>query len=340
MAIVKIIPDKISKEKLKNGYIQVEIDKSLDLKKEIKLLRKEKNAVILAHYYQEPDIQDIADFVGDSLALSQQASKTNADIIVFAGVHFMAETAKILAPRKKVLLPDLKAGCSLADSCPPAEFKKFLKKYPDHTVISYVNTTAEIKALTDIVCTSSNAVQIVNSLPENEKIIFAPDKNLGNYIKKITGRKKMIVWDGACHVHEEFSLERILEIKKEHPEAKIIAHPECEQEILIVADHIGSTASLLNFTIKDDSDKYIVATESGIIHQMKKANPQKLFIPAPPNDSTCACNNCIFMKYITLEKTYLCLKHEMPEITLNENLRKKAEKSIIKMLEISERLGL
>lgn len=327
-------------EVLEKGYMDIELDKSLDLVKEINNLRKEKNAVILAHYYQEPEIQDIADFIGDSLALAQEAAKTKADIIVFAGVNFMAETAKILSPEKKVLLPDLNAGCSLADSCPPDQFNEFLKKHPDHTVISYVNTSAEIKAMTDIVCTSTNAVQIVNSLPEDEKIIFAPDRNLGNYIKKISNRENMLIWDGACHVHEEFSLERILELKKENPDAKIIAHPECEQPILIVADHVGSTSSLLKYTINDPSKKYIIATESGIIYQMRKANPDKIFIPAPPSDSTCACNNCVFMKSITLKKVYVCLKYEIPEVTLEENLRIKAEKPIIKMLEISENLGL
>ena len=327
-------------EVLKHGFLQIEVDKSLNLIEEIDKMRKEKNAVILAHYYQEAEIQDIADFVGDSLALSQQAAKTTADIIVFAGVNFMAETAKILSPSKKVLLPDLNAGCSLADSCPPDKFAEFVKQYPGHTVVSYVNTTAEIKALTDIVCTSSNAVQIIESLPKNEKIIFAPDKNLGNYIKKLTGRENMVIWQGSCHVHEEFSLERMLEIKKEHPDAKIIAHPECEQPILIVADHIGSTSSLLKYTIKDNAKKYIVATESGIIHQMKKANPDKIFIPAPPNDSTCACNDCIFMKHITIKKIYLCMKYETPEVTLDENIRQKAEKPILRMLEISEKFGL
>lgn len=327
-------------EDLKNGYLNIDIDPTIDIKEEINIMRKEKNAVILAHYYQEPEIQDIADFIGDSLALAQQAAKTEADIIVFAGVNFMAETAKILSPEKKVLLPDLNAGCSLADSCPPEEFRKFINEYPDHTVISYVNTSAEIKAMTDIVCTSSNAVQIINSLPENEKIIFAPDKNLGNYIKKISGRENMIIWNGSCHVHEEFSLERILELKKENPDAKIIAHPECEQPVLVIADHIGSTASLLKYTIKDTANKYIVATESGIIYQMRKKNPEKVFIPAPPDDSTCACNNCVFMKSITLKKLYVCLKYELPEINLDESLRIKAEKPILKMLEISERLGL
>jgi quinolinate synthase len=325
---------------VRKGFVDLEIDKSMDLVHEIKRIRKEKNAVILAHYYQEPEIQDIADFVGDSLALSQEAAKTKADIIVFAGVHFMAETAKILSPSKKVLIPDMNAGCSLADSCPPDQFKKFIADYPGHTVISYVNTTAEIKALTDIACTSSNALQIVNSLPENEKIIFAPDRNLGDYIKNKTGRENMIIWDGACHVHERFSLKRILDLKKENPDARIIAHPECDQTILIVSDFIGSTASLLNFTIKDSAKTYIVATEFGIIHQMQNSNPQKIFIAAPPEDSTCACNDCRFMKMITLKKLYNCLKFELPEITMNEELRIRAEIPIRRMLEISDKLGI
>lgn len=321
------------------GFIDIEIDPDINIEGEIIRLRKEKNAVILAHYYQQAEIQDIADFVGDSLQLSQEAAKTEADIILFAGVHFMAETAKILSPGKKVLIPDLNAGCSLAESCDAVEFKKFIDQYPDHTVISYVNTTAEIKALTDIVCTSSNAFEIVNSLPRNEKIIFAPDKNLGNYIKGRTGRN-MIIWQGACHVHEEFSLERIVELKKEYPDAKIIAHPECEKPVLLVADHIGSTKSLLDYTIKDKNNTYIVATESGIIHQMQKANPGKKFIPAPPKDSTCACSDCNFMKLITLKKLYNTLKYELPEVNVPEEIRKKAVVSINRMLEISERLGL
>lgn len=325
---------------VKNGFVDLEIDKNIDITAEIKRMQKEKNAVILAHFYQEAEIQEIADFVGDSLALSQQAAKTSADIIVFAGVHFMAETAKILSPSKKVLIPDINAGCSLADSCPPDKFKEFKSKYKGYTVISYVNTTAEIKALTDIACTSSNALEIINSLPQNEKIIFAPDKNLGNYIKSKTGRQNIIVWDGACHVHERFSLKRILDLKKQHPEAKIIAHPECEQTILIIADYIGSTSALLNYTKKDSSKTYIIATEFGIIHQMQKSNPDKLFIPAPPDDSTCACNDCRFMKMITLKKLYNCLKYELPEVTLDENIRKKAEIPIRRMLEISERLGI
>jgi len=306
---------------------------------EILNLKKDKNAVILAHYYQEPEIQDIADYLGDSLYLSQIAEKIEEEIIVFAGVNFMAETAKILSPEKKVLLPDLNAGCSLADSCPTEDFKKFKENYPNHTVISYVNTTAEIKALTDICCTSTNAKQIVDSLPKEEKIIFAPDRNLGNYINSITERN-MVIWDGACHVHEEFSLERILELKKENPEAKIIAHPECQKQILIVADHIGSTSSLLKFTQKDNCNKYIVATESGILHQMQKECPEKTFIAAPPKDSTCACNDCKYMKLITLEKIYNSLKYELPEVNLSNEIIEKAKIPITKMLEISKQLGL
>jgi quinolinate synthase len=321
------------------GFIDLPIDASIDLIYEINRMRKEKNAILLAHYYQTSDIQDIADFVGDSLQLSQKSAKTSADIIVFAGVHFMAETAKILSPQKKVLIPDLNAGCSLAESCKPEEFRRFIKQYPGYTVISYVNTSAEIKALTDITCTSSNAMQIIKSLPENEKIIFAPDKNLGNYINRVTGRD-MIVWQGACHVHEEFSLERIIELKKHYPEAKIIAHPECEKPVLLVADYIGSTYSLLKYTSEDKSNIFIVATESGIIHQMKKSNPEKEFIPAPPKDSTCACNDCNFMKLITLKKIYNCLKYEMPEVQVKEKIRIKAVRSIQKMLEMSEKPGL
>jgi quinolinate synthase len=323
----------------KKGFIDLDVDKSLHIVDEINRMRKEKNAVILAHFYQEGEIQDIADFVGDSLKLSQQAAETNADIILFAGVHFMAETAKILAPEKKVLIPDLQAGCSLADSCPPAEFAAFKEKHPGYTVISYVNTTAEIKALTDIICTSTNALKIVESLPKNEKIIFAPDRNLGNYINSQTGRE-MVLWDGACHVHEEFSLERILELKEENPEAQIIAHPECEKTVLIVADFIGSTSALLNYTIRDSGKTYIVATESGILHQMRKASPQKHFIAAPPNDSTCACNDCKYMKLITLKKIYNTLKYELPEITLERDLMDQARGSILRMLEISKQLQL
>ena len=330
----------VNKKDLENfGYLKIEISKELDIIKEIKRLRKEKNAVILAHYYQDGKIQDIADFVGDSLDLSRKAASTDADIIVFSGVHFMAETAKILSPEKKVLLPDLNAGCSLAEACPAEEFKEFLKKYPDHTVISYINTTTEIKALSDIICTSSNAHEIINYLPGEEKIVFAPDKNLGNYIKGLSGRD-MVIWNGACHVHEEFSLEKILKLKEENPDAKLIAHPECEKPLLLIADHIGSTSSLLKYTISDNSNKYIVATEAGIIHQMRKANAKKTFIPAPPKDSTCGCSECNFMKLNTMEKIYTCMKYELPEIILDEDLRIKAEKPILRMLEISEKIGL
>jgi quinolinate synthase len=306
---------------------------------EIKRLKAEKNAIILAHYYQTGDIQDIADFVGDSLALSQKAASNSADIILFAGVKFMAETAKILAPGKKVLLPDMDAGCSLADSCKAVDFEKFLNENPGRTVISYVNTTAEIKALSDIICTSSNAIQIVESLPPEEKIIFAPDRNLGNYILNKTGRD-MLIWNGSCHVHEEFSLEAILKLKKENPDAKIIVHPECELPVRLVADFIGSTSALLQFTKKDEGNCYIVATEAGIIHQMKKENPGKNYIPAPPRDSTCGCNECSFMKLITIEKIVGCLKNEKPEIIIDNKTLLRAQKPIIRMMEISEKLGL
>ncbi len=306
---------------------------------EIGRMKAEKNAIILAHYYQTDDIQDIADFVGDSLALSQKAASNNADIILFAGVKFMAETAKILAPEKKVILPDLNAGCSLADSCKPKDFEKFIKENPGRTVISYVNTSAEIKALSDIICTSSNAVQIVESLPANEKILFAPDRNLGNYILNKTGRD-MIIWNGTCHVHEEFSLEAILKLKGENPSAKIIVHPECELPVRMIADFIGSTSALLQFTKNDSSTSYIIATEGGIIHQMKKINPDKIFIPAPPRDSTCGCSECSFMKLVTIEKVYNCLKNEKPEILLEKDLLIKARKPIKRMMEISEKLGL
>lgn len=306
---------------------------------EIKRMKAEKNAIILAHYYQTGDIQDIADFVGDSLALSQKAASNNADIILFAGVKFMAETAKILSPGKKVLLPDMNAGCSLADSCKATDFEKFIKDNPGRIVVSYINTTAEIKALSDIICTSSNAVQIVESLPAEEKIIFAPDRNLGNYVLNKTGRD-MVIWNGTCHVHEEFSLEAIIRLKKENPDAKIIVHPECELPVRMVADYIGSTSSLLQFTKKDGGKCYIVATEAGIIHQMKKENPDKIYIPAPPRDSTCGCSECNFMKLITIEKIFNCLKNEKPEISVNMDILLKAQKPIRKMMEISEKLGL
>ncbi len=311
----------------------------IDYISEIKSLKAEKNAIILAHYYQTGDIQDIADFVGDSLALSQKAAANSADIILFAGVKFMAETAKILSPEKKVLLPDMFAGCSLADSCKEDEFKKFLDENPGRTVVTYVNTTAEIKALSDIICTSSNAVQIIESLPPDEKVIFAPDRNLGNYIMNKT-RRDIIVWNGACHVHEEFSLEAILKLKRENANAKVIVHPECELPIRMIADFIGSTAALLNFIKKDNNQTYIIATEPGIIHQMKKAEPSKNFIPAPPRDSTCGCSECSFMKLITLEKIYKCLLNEKPEIFIGEEVLIKAGKPIRKMMEISEKLGL
>ncbi len=331
------VVNKLKIDKL--GFIDMDVDKSIDMLEEIKRMKIEKNAVILAHFYQDAEIQDIADFVGDSLGLSQQAAATDADIILFAGVHFMAETAKILAPAKKVLIPDLQAGCSLADSCPPDAFAAFKKKHPGHTVISYVNTTAEIKAMTDIICTSTNALEIVKSLPEDEKIIFAPDRNLGAYIKSETGRE-MVIWDGACHVHEEFSLERILELKRQHPDAQIIAHPECEKHILLVSDHIGSTTSLLNYSISNEGKKFIVATESGILHQMRLRSPEKTFIAAPPKDSTCACNDCAFMKLISLKKVYNTLKYELPEITLETELMDKARGSIVRMLDISRKLNL
>jgi quinolinate synthase len=300
----------------------------------INALRQEKNAVILAHYYQVPEIQDIADFVGDSLDLSRKSAETDADIIVFAGVHFMAETARILSSEKKVLLPDLEAGCSLADSCPACEFKKFREQHPGHIVVSYVNTTAEIKALTDITCTSTNALQIINSIPENQPIIFAPDRNLGNYLNSLTGRD-MVVWEGACHVHEEFSLEKIIDLLEKHPGAKLIAHPECTKPVQIAADFIGSTSALLKFAAKDEGQTSIVATESGILHQMKKQNPEKTFIPAPPIDSTCGCSDCEFMKRNTLQKIYESLRDEKFEIKLDEQLIFRAVKPIRKMLELS-----
>jgi len=322
----------------RKGYIDEPIDPELDLVDEINRLKKEKNAVILAHYYQEPEIQDIADYIGDSLGLSQQAARTPADMIVFAGVHFMAETAKILSPQKKVLLPDLKAGCSLADSCPPHLFAKFREQYPEHVAITYVNCTAELKALSDIVCTSSNAVQIVESLPRDQQIIFGPDKNLGEYVQRRTGRD-LVLWNGACMVHEIFSQERIDALRREYPDAKFIAHPECEEHILAQADYIGSTSGLLNFTKQSTADTFIVATESGIIHQMQKASPDKRFIPAPPNNA-CACNDCPYMKLNTLEKLYNCMRFELPEVDLSAEVIERARRPIERMLEISERLGL
>jgi quinolinate synthase len=320
------------------GFLDIAVDPTLDLFAEIERLKKEKNAIVLAHYYQEADIQDVADYIGDSLGLAQKAEKTDADIIVFAGVHFMAETAKILNPTKKVLLPDLKAGCSLADSAPPELFRQFKAQHPDHLVISYINCTAGIKALSDIICTSSNAEKIVESLPKDQKIIFAPDKNLGGYLVKKTGRD-MVLWNGACMVHEIFSLEKITRLKLRHPNAKIIAHPECEEPVLRIADYIGSTTGLLKYSEVDDAKEYIVVTETGILHQMQKTSPHKTFIPAPPNNS-CACNDCPHMKLNTLEKLYLCMEYETPEITMDEALRVAARKPIERMLEISAKYGL
>ena len=309
--------------------------KTDELISEIKRLRQEKNAVIMAHYYQIGDIQDIADMVGDSLALAQYAAKTEADIIVLCGVHFMGETAKILSPQKKVLVPDIEAGCSLADSCPADEFERFVKAHPDHTVVSYVNTTAAVKALTDIVVTSTNAKKIIDSLPLDAKIIFAPDRNLGNYINSVTGRN-MLLWDGACHVHEQFSVESLVELKKAHPKAKVLAHPECKNVVLMLADFVGSTQALLNYATNSQETEFLVATESGIIHQMQKQNPNKVFIPVPPVDSTCGCNDCKYMRLNSLEKLYLCLKTEQPEILVDEALRVKAVKPIERMLELSK----
>jgi quinolinate synthase len=320
------------------GFLDIDIDVHIDLFAEIERLKKEKNAIVLAHYYQEPDIQDVADFLGDSLGLAQKAQTTNADMIVFAGVHFMAETAKILNPTKKVVLPDLKAGCSLADSAPAEQFKAFKEKHPDHIVISYINCTADIKALSDIICTSSNAEAILNSLPKEQKIIFAPDKNLGGYLNKKTGRD-MLLWNGACMVHEIFSMEKITRLKVRHPHAKVIAHPECEEAVLRLADFIGSTTQLLKYAITDTNQEFIVATETGILHQMQKEAPQKTFIPAPPNNS-CACNDCPYMKLNTLEKLYLCMEYETPEILMKEELRVAAKKPIDRMLEISRAAGL
>lgn len=320
------------------GFLDVDIDPLLDLFAEVEKLKKEKNAIILAHLYQEPDIQDIADYIGDSLGLAQQAAKTEADMIVFAGVHFMAETAKILNPTKKVVIPDLKAGCSLSESCPPALFKKFREQHPDHVVISYINCSAGIKALTDVICTSSNAKVIVESFPKDQKIIFAPDKNLGAWINKETGRN-MLLWNGACMVHEIFSLEKITRLKTRHPEAKLIAHPECEEPVLRIADFVGSTTQLLAFAKNTPHQEYIVATEAGIIHQMMKQAPTKTFIPAPP-DNSCACNDCPHMKRNTLEKVYLCMKYEQPEVLMEEGLRVQAKKSLDRMMEISAKAGL
>ncbi len=326
--------DKAKKELTEKGFLNVDVPAGIDYVDEINKLRKEKNAIILAHYYQEDAIQDIADFVGDSLALAQKAAETKADIIVFAGVHFMAETAKILNPTKKVLLPDLKAGCSLAESCPPSDFEEFKKQHPNHLVVSYVNTSAEIKALTDIVCTSSNAEKIINSIPKEQPIIFAPDKNLGSWLIKKTGRD-MLLWDGACMVHEAFSIDKILNLYAENPDAEIIAHPESEEHLLRVAKYVGSTSGLLNYVKTSKAQKFIVATEVGILHKMKQEAPGKILIPAPVEDDTCNCSECFYMKMNTMKKLYVCLKYELPEIIIDQNLSKKALAPIQKMLELS-----
>ena len=333
----KAILEQAKKNVELNGFLDIDLDPTLDLFAAIERLKKEKNAVLLAHYYQEPDIQDVADYIGDSLGLAQQAEKTNADMIVFAGVHFMAETAKILNPGKKVVIPDLKAGCSLSDSCPPALFKKFKAQHPDHKVVSYINCSAGIKALSDVICTSSNAKFIVESFPKDQPLIFAPDKNLGAYINKLTGRN-MILWDGACMVHEIFSRKKLAELKMRHPNAMIIAHPECEEHILAMADFIGSTSQMLKFTQQDEACTFIVGTEAGIIHQMEIASPDKTFIPAPP-ENNCACNECPFMRLNTLEKLYLSMKYELPEILLEDWVIERGRKCIDTMLEISAKAG-
>jgi quinolinate synthase len=325
----------INKMLEEKGYIEETIDSNINLVEEINRLKKEKNAVILSHFYVEGPLQDIADYVGDSLGLAQAAANTDAEMIVFVGVHFMAETAKIINPNKKVILPDLKAGCSLAESAPADKFAAFKAKYPDHKVITYVNATAALKTMSDMVCTSANASKIVNSYPKDEKLIFGPDKNLGNYINSITGRE-MILWDGACMVHEKYSVEKIVELMDQHSDAEFIAHPECEKPVLLLAKYIGSTTALLNYVQDSDAKKFIVATESGILHQMTKACPDKVFIPAPSVDSTCGCNDCEYMKLNNLQKLYTCLKHELPEITLPEDVIKKAQIPIQRMLEISK----
>lgn len=327
----------IKEEWKAKGFVDEPVPADVDLKAEIRRICKEKNAVIMAHYYTEGIIQDVADFIGDSLALAQKAATTDADIIVMCGVHFMGETNKILCPDKVVLVPDLNASCSLAESCPAPAFAEFLKNYPGHTVISYVNTTAAVKALTDVVVTSSNAREIVESFPEDTPIVFGPDRNLGSYINGLTGRN-MVLWDGACHVHEKFSVEKILQLKAEHPGAKVLAHPECKGAVKALADKVGSTAALLKFSINDEATEFIVATESGILHEMQKAAPQKTFLPAPPDDSTCACNECNFMRLITLKKLYNTLKYEWPTIEVDAEIATKAIRPIHKMLEISEKL--
>lgn len=310
------------------------VDNSAELSRRIGELKREKNAVILAHYYTTPEVQAVADFLGDSLALSVRAQSVDADIILFAGVHFMAETAKVLCPEKKVLIPCPEAGCSLAESCDAAEFAAFKAQHPGHTVVSYVNTTVGVKALTDICCTSSNALKVVESIHADQPVIFAPDRNLGAYIQKLTGRQNMVLWNGACHVHEEFSLEKLLKLKQEHPEARVVAHPECRAYILEAADFVGSTAGILEYCGRSDAQAFIVVTESGILAEMKKRYPEKTFIPAPPDDETCACNNCRYMKMVTLENICACLENEAPEIVLDEEVRRSAERSILNMIDI------
>ena len=322
-----------------NGYVDEPIEKGIDLREEILRLKKERNAVIMAHYYQREEIQQLADYIGDSLALAQLAAKTDAPVIILCGVHFMGETAKILCPDKTVIVPDLSAGCSLADSCPADEFEKFVNEHPDHTVISYVNTSAAVKAVTDVVVTSSNAKEIVGSLPEDEKIIFGPDRNLGNYINSITGRE-MLLWDGACHVHEKFSVEKLAALKREHPEAKILVHPECPKPVRIMADKVGSTQALLNYAVDNESQEFIVCTESGILFEMQRRCPEKTFIPAPPEDGTCACNECEYMKLITLEKLYNSLKYLAPTIEVDKDIAERAVRPIQRMLDISRELGI
>ena len=324
---------------VEKGYVDEPIEEGIDLREEILRLKRERNAVIMAHYYQREEIQQLADYIGDSLALAQLAAKTDAPVIILCGVHFMGETAKILCPDKTVIVPDLSAGCSLADSCPADEFERFVNEHPDHTVISYVNTSAAVKAVTDVVVTSSNAKEIVGSLPEDEKIIFGPDRNLGNYINSITGRE-MLLWDGACHVHEKFSVAAIVDLKREHPEAKVLVHPECPKPVRIMADKVGSTQALLNFAVDDESQEFIVCTESGILFEMQRRCPEKTFIPAPPEDGTCACNECEYMKLITLEKLYNSLKFMAPEIVVDPDIAERAVKPIQRMLDISCELGI
>lgn len=314
----------------------MKVNNSAEIRRRIDELKRRKRAVILAHYYTTPDVQEAADFLGDSLALAVKAQSVDADIILFAGVHFMAETAKVLCPDKKVLIPCPEAGCSLAESCDATDFAAFRAKYPDHTVVSYVNTTVGVKALTDICCTSSNALKVVQSIPADKPVIFAPDRNLGAYIKKLTGRENMVLWDGACHVHEEFSLEKLLQLKKEHPAAKVVVHPECRAYIIEVADFVGSTAAILDYCGSSDAGEFIVVTESGILAQMKKRYPEKSFIPAPPDDETCSCNNCKYMKMVTLENICACLENESPEIVLDQETRKKAERSILNMIAVGK----